>query len=409
MGFKNAILYSSFVYTFSKAPQSAQKGATRHIDWILLVCVLLISSAGLVTMYTTGDNPFFTRQIVWLAVGLTVCLSLSFVDFRFLRRSDVIVSLYVVLLCALLLLFVLGSVFLGAKSWFDLGIFSLQPSDPAKLILILVLAKYFSRRHVEIAHIKHILVSGLYALLVFILVFLQPDFGSAIIIFCIWLGMVLVSGISKKHLLSVGLLGLLAFGGLWTFVFEDYQKQRVMTFLDPLTDIQGAGYNAYQSTIAVGSGQLLGKGIGFGTQSKLEFLPEYETDFIFAAFAEEWGFVGVLLLLLLFGIALWRILQTAQRGETNFEVLFGLGLAILFISHIGIHIGMNIGLLPVTGVTIPFMSYGGSHLITEYMGLGILFGMRRYARLAHKEDMGREIIGIDAPLKINASEVVALR
>ena len=141
----------------------------------------------------------------------------------------------------------------------------------------------------------------------------------------------------------------------------------------------------------MGSGQLWGKGIGYGTQSKLEFLPEYETDFIFAAFAEEWGFVGVLLVLTLFGVLIWRILATAGLGQSNFEVLFGAGVAILFVAHVTIHVGMNVGLLPVTGTTVPFMSYGGSHLLTEFSALGILMGMRRYARAVDREQLAGEV------------------
>jgi rod shape determining protein RodA len=196
-----------------------------------------------------------------------------------------------------------------------------------------------------------------------------------------------------RHLSAVFFLGIAAFIFLWVGVFADYQKQRIMTFINPLTDIQGAGYNAYQSTIAVGSGELLGKGIGYGTQSKLQFLPEYETDFIFAAFAEEWGFVGVLFTFILFSIVIMRILDTARRGATNFELLYGAGLAILFMSHFVIHVGMNIGLLPVTGTTIPFMSYGGSHLLMEFGGIGILLGMRKYARAIGKGELNRELLG----------------
>jgi rod shape determining protein RodA len=187
--------------------------------------------------------------------------------------------------------------------------------------------------------------------------------------------------------------GLLAFGGLWGFVFQDYQKERVKTFLNPLTDLQGAGYNAFQSTIAVGSGQLVGKGVGYGTQSRLEFLPEYETDFIFAAFSEEWGFVGVVILFMLYGLVIWRIVREAEHGESNFETLFALGLAVLFISHFIVHVGMNIGLLPVTGITMPFMSYGGSHLAMEFVGLGILSGMRGYRRIAQPHTLRGEFVG----------------
>ena len=167
-----------------------------------------------------------------------------------------------------------------------------------------------------------------------------------------------------------------------------------MNFIHPLSDIRGTGYNAYQSMVAVGSGQVLGKGVGYGTQSRLKFLPEYQTDFIFAAFAEEWGFIGVTLLFILYGIIFWRMIKISFRGEGNFQVLFGLGLTILFLVHSVIHIGMNIGLLPVTGNTLPFMSYGGSHLLAEFMGLGILMGMRRYNRIAHRDDMRNEFLGI---------------
>jgi rod shape determining protein RodA len=342
----------------------------------------------------TGESYFFEKQVIWITVTPLLFFSLSLIDFRFLRQTQVIVSLYAGTVAILLLVLFFGSIVKGAQSWFDFGGFSFQPSDPAKIILILVLAKYFTRRHVEIAHIRHIFVSGFYALIIFFLVFLQPDFGSAIIIFSVWFGMVLVSGISKKHLLFVIIALSLSFFVLWNYVFAPYQKERILTFVNPLTDIHGAGYNAYQSTIAVGSGQLLGKGIGYGTQSKLQFLPEYETDFIFAAFAEEWGFMGVLILFSLFGVLIWRIVSISLQGASNFETLFGLGVAILFTSHFIIHVGMNVGLLPVTGTTIPFMSYGGSHLMTEYAALGILMGMRRYRSPVHKNMMKNELLDV---------------
>jgi rod shape determining protein RodA len=282
----------------------------------------------------------------------------------------------------------------GAQSWFSLGGFSFQPSDMMKLVVILMLAKYFSRRHIEIGNFKHIFISGLYALIPFILVFFQPDLGSAIIIFFIWFGMTLVSGISKRHLLIVMGGMIIAFVFLWSFVFHPYQKDRIINFIQPLSNIQGSGYNVYQSTIAIGSGQLLGKGVGFGTQSRLNFLPEYETDFIFAAFSEEWGFVGVIILFILLGLIIWRILHIALLGTTNFEILYGVGLAIYFMTHLIINIGMNLGIMPVTGITLPFMSYGGSHLLTEFIGLGILMGMNRYGRVAHRDDMHNEFLGI---------------
>jgi rod shape determining protein RodA len=371
--------------------------ARHHIDWVLFCATIPILGAGLVTMNSfseAGQSSFFLRQLMWIAVAFIIFFIFSYTDFRFLKRTEVLITLFGVTTTLLLALFVIGHISKGAESWFRLGLFSVQPSDPAKIVLILILAKYFSRRHIEIANVKHILISGAYALVIFVLILAQPDFGSAIIIFLIWLGMVLVSGISKKHLFAVIAIGSLSFGILWFYVFHDYQKQRIITFLHPLADITGAGYNAYQSMVAVGSGQLLGKGVGYGTQSRLNFLPEYRTDFIFAAFSEEWGFVGSLLLLTLYGIVIWRILKTSLYGSSNFEILYGVGVAIFFMSHILLNIGMNIKLLPVTGVTVPFMSYGGSHLVTEFAALGILMGMRRYRRQLHREATKNEFIGI---------------
>ena len=365
-----------------------------RIDWLLLLAIVPLVLAGLVTINSfTGESDLFTRQLIWIAISLVTFFVCAVIDFRFLRRTSVIVNLFVGACVLLLALFAFGSVSGGAQSWFRFGSVSFEPVDPIKLVLIMVLAKYFSKRHIEIANIRHIVVSGVYALIIFALVFFHPDFGSALIIFLIWFGMVLVSGISKRHIALVFCIAALVFAGLWTGVFKEYQKQRIVNFIHPLADIRGSGYNAYQSTISVGSGEMLGKGMGYGTQSRLKFLPEYQTDFVFAAFAEEWGFVVVLMVFFLFTVVIWRILVNAFYGATNFEILYGLGLAILFISHFVINVGMNIGLLPVTGITIPFLSYGGTHLLTEFAVLWVLMGMRRYARGAHKETMSNEFVG----------------
>lgn len=352
-----------------------------ELDWRLFIPALLISLSGLVTMNSfVGENYFFFRQSMWILVSVIVFLGATTIDWTFLRRTSVLVPLFLIIVALLGILLAAGQVTRGVQGWFRVGSLAFQPSDPAKIMVILMLSKYFSRRHIEIKNLRHILVSGLYAGIVFLLVFLQPDFGSAVVIFGVWLGMVLVSGISKKHLGYVAGLGLIISAILWMFVFAPYQKARILTFIHPLEDVRGAGYNAYQSTIAVGSGQLLGKGVGQGSQSKLQYLPEYETDFIFAAFAEEWGFVGTVILLLLVLALLFRLVSNAENAATNFEALFGLGVAILFAVHIGIHAGMNMGVMPVTGITFPFMSYGGSHLLTEWLALGMLSSMRRHSQ-----------------------------
>lgn len=370
----------------------------KKIDWVMTLFLLPVVLAGLFTMKSFGFGEssvdYFGKQIIWVALSFFVFFIFSSIDFRFLKRTDVLVFLFSFVCLILLAIFLVGKVSKGARSWLDFGLFSFQPVDFMKLVLVLILSKYFSRRHVEIRNIKHIFISGIYAFVPFILVFLQPDFGSAMILFFIWIGMVFVSGISKTHLVVIVLTGIMIFMSLWFFVFKDYQKNRIMDFLNPLANIQTSGYNVFQSTIAVGSGQVFGKGLGFGSQSRLNFLPEAQTDFIFASFAEEWGFVGSIILILLFCLIVGRVLYFASLGASNFEILFGMGIAIFFMSHIVINIGMNLGIFPVTGIPLPFMSYGGSHLLTEFMSLGILVSMSKYSRGVHKDDIKNEFLGV---------------
>jgi rod shape determining protein RodA len=365
-----------------------------NIDWIAFSAALALCALGLLTMNSfSGLDPLFVRQTIWILVSVGVFFIASSVDWRFLRRSTVAASIFGILIVPLLFLLILGTAVKGAKSWLNFGGLGIEPVEFVKLALIIALAKYFSRRHIEIRNIRHVLVSGAYAAIVFVLVTLQPDFGGAIIIALMWLGMVLVSGISRTHLFVVITIGIVAFAGLWFFGFHDYQKQRILTFINPTGDIRGAGYNAYQSTIAVGSGQFFGKGIGYGTQSKLRFLPEYQTDFIFAAFSEEWGFFGILIVFALFGVIFWRVIAAASRGASNFETLFALGVLFYLSAHFILHVGINMGILPVTGTTIPFMSYGGSHLLAEFLALGMISGMSAYSRATHPAAMNREFEG----------------
>lgn len=364
----------------------------KDLDWILLLAVMSVVSLGLITINSFfGDDPSFNRQLVLILVSLFSFLVISFLDFRFLRRTGVVITIFFIMCVVLLFLLLLGTIANGVQRWLDFGFFSLQVSEFAKLALIILLAKYFTKRHIDICQFRHIFISGVYAGIFFLLVFLQPDFGSALILAFIWLGMVMVSGISFKHLGLVSLIGLVAFSGMWFFALEDYQKERVISFLQPYADVQGDGYQTHQSIIAIGSGEFLGKGIGHGTQSQLRFLPEHKTDFIFASFAEEWGFVGVVLLFCLYGLIIWRMLINSKEGETNFEALFGIGVVIMFICHIVIHIGANVGVLPVTGTTLPFMSFGGSHLFVSFLALGIFMSMRHNRRVVSRERLAQEV------------------
>ena len=360
----------------------------QRIDWWIVAALLPLFGLSLATMSSFGgvNGSLLVRQALWIGVFLVVFFTVASLDLSFIKVSRTLFLLYLFGIALLGSLFIIGVTNKGATSWLDFGAFSFQPSDLIKLFLILILAKYLARRHVEIRAMKHVLITALYFAIPFIFIFLQPDFGSAFVLFCIWFGMILVAGISKKHLLFFFVVGLGLFMVMWTFVFQEYQKDRIRSFLDPLSDVQGTGYNAYQSVIAVGSGQVFGKGVGYGTQSRLSFLPEYETDFIFAATGEEWGFIGSIIILVLFAIIVFRILKIGYQMNNNFELLFAVGIAFYIMSHILINIGMNIGLMPVTGVTLPFMSYGGSHLLIEALALGMLMSFRKQSRSVYKDE-----------------------
>ncbi|MEI6022431.1 MAG: rod shape-determining protein RodA [bacterium] len=365
----------------------------QNIDIVLLLSVVPLALGGIVTMMSfTGDSKNALHQGLWFVIGVGFILLLSRINVRSLRESRYISIAFIASL--FLLVFVLATHKInGAKSWFSLGGFAFQPVDLVKLLVILMLAKYFSRRHVEIKNIKHIVVSSIYALVPMFLIMLQPDFGSAMIIGLLWFGIALVAGISKKHLFILLGIVVVVFSCSWMFLFKPYQKDRIINFVNPGHDIRKSGYNVYQSTIAVGSGGFLGKGLGYGTQSRLNYLPEYKTDFMFAAFTEEWGFIGGLIVVVSLIIFLWRILQHAEHAASNFETLFCVGYALLIIGHAIINIGMNIGIMPVTGVPLPFMSYGGSHIFAECVGLGIIISMSRYERSIHRDDLQKEFYG----------------
>ncbi len=364
-------------------------------DWTLFVPALVLSLMGILTMSTFGQGVSVApRQFLWLCIACVLYITVSSLDMRLVRTTPVIMTLYTIAAILLAALLVIAHPVMGARAWFSFGGVAFQPADFAKLAMLMLLAKYLSRRHVEIGDIRHIIVSGLYAGILIGLIVVEPDMGNAIIFSATWLGMMLVSGISKKHLALLGFLALAAGLVLWFGGLKEYQRQRILSFVNPAYDIHGSGYNAYQAEIAVGSGQLFGKGIGQGTQSKLKFLPEYQTDFIFAAFAEEWGFAGVALLLALYGALFVRLVQIARAAATNFDTFFTLGFLILLACHTAIHVGISLGLLPVTGTTIPFMSSGGSHLMLEFGGLGIITSLAKYGHGGSRDVRTQELLGV---------------
>ncbi|MDP3934743.1 MAG: rod shape-determining protein RodA [Candidatus Giovannonibacteria bacterium] len=368
----------------------------RNLDWALFLASMMLVLLGLAAMksFGTDSDYFFIRQIIWTLAAIAVFfISAIFIDWSFLKTNSIfLLMLYLVLVLTLFFLILTGHTVKGASSWLKIGGLTIEPVELLKPVLVLLLAKYFSKRHVEIARFVHLFISFVYIAIPMALVMLQPDLGSAVVLGAIWLGMALVGGIKLRHLVFLFFTGLLIAAVAWSFFLLPYQKTRITAFINPQGDIRGAGYHAQQSVIAIGSGKIFGKGIGFGTQSRLEFLPEHETDFIFAAFAEEWGFVGVLFLLLFFGVIIWRILRAGIYGESNFEKLYAAGLAILLLFQSAIHIGMNAGVLPITGLGMPFLSYGGSSLVSLFWALGILesFSLRKKGIFIGTEDRFKE-------------------
>ena len=345
----------------------------RRFDWYLVLPILPIIILGLLTMKSLGGNDyFFNRQLIWVSLGFIAMVGISFIDWRNLKSSVLVLALYAGGVGLLVLLALIGFATRGAQSWFYIGSAAVEPVEIVKFALIVLFAKYFSRRYVEMALYRHLFISFLYMIIPVALVLMQPDLGSASVLVAIWLGMVVFAGLSLRQLLFLSGGAVLAAALGWMFVLAPYQKDRITAFLNPESDPYGSGYHAIQAMIAVGSGGVFGKGVGYGTQSRLNFLPESETDFMFAAFAEEWGLIGVLILMISFGLLFIRIIQVSMRSPDNFSKLFGLGVSFLLISHIIIHIGMNVGLLPITGIGLPFMSYGGSFFLILMASIGVL-------------------------------------
>lgn len=344
-----------------------------NLDWWLAGAIggLLVFGLLLIYFLAIGSEQtyLFQRQLIFSILGIVFWLLFSFLDYRLWRNYAWL--LYIVGLFLLLLVFVLGQSGKGALSWFHLGFFNLQPVEFMKLALIIFLAKYFSDLPRGTITVRDLIISGGYVLGPVLLTVLQPDMGSALVLLAIWLGMVILAGLNGRQFVALILLSFLLVGLSWSFVLRDYQKRRVISFFNPQTDILGSGYNVIQATIAIGSGGLTGKGLGKGSQSQLHFVPERHTDFIFATLGEETGLMGVGILLSLFGLILFRLQQIGKRARDYFGRLLIGGIISLLFFHIFINIGMNLGLVPVMGISLPFISYGGSFLLIVMMLLGI--------------------------------------
>ncbi len=343
----------------------------KDFDWIMLLVVILLVFLGITvissaTYRDTGSifSKNVTAQLIFIGAGFILMFIFTLIDYRIFRNF----SLLVYFLAITLLVFVLvyGKVTHGATRWIELGFFKFQPSELTKLVLIITLAEYFSRHAERIYQLRHLLISGIYVAIPTFLVLLQPDLGTALVFIAIWFALVFAVGIKKIYILATLGVGALSFPIFWHFL-KDYQKLRILTFLNPKLNPLGAGYNVIQSIVAVGSGEFFGRGLGHGPQSQLKFLPAQHTDFIFASLAEELGFFGAALLLVLF-----IILIITRLSRDNFGALVSLGILIILLFQILINIGMNLGIMPITGIPLPLISYGGSSLITTFIAIGLL-------------------------------------
>lgn len=346
----------------------------RSISWSILLSSLSLISIGILVIYSSSEELAF-QQFVYTAFGVFFFLILSKLDLPAFKK--LIKPLYFLTILLLIVVFIVGIETRGSVRWIPLGFFNIQPSEFAKIVIILQLALFWSQHKVSWVNIFKSLI---WVFPVAFLIFKQPDLGSALTITAIWVGMLFASRISLKKTFILILIALLVIPASWIFL-HDYQKMRIIGFIAPESDPLGKGYNLIQSTIAVGSGELLGRGLGRGTQSRLQFLPEFRTDFIFAFIAEELGFVGSLIILSIYLYFLLFCLKKASQAEDIFSYLVILGVFSMLLFQIFINIGMNIGILPITGITLPLISYGGSSLIVTLICLGMVASVDKKKRI----------------------------
>lgn len=355
-----------------------------HFDWTLLGLVLLITSIGILNLYsitadwTVSGTPVYLKQTFWLLIGLVLMITIAFVEYRF--YSDFAYIIYTVSVFFLLVVLAYGIITSGAQRWIRVGFINFQPSELVKISFVFALAKFFHRPPDREGYsLKHLGFPFLLLLIPMLLILKQPDLGTAIILALVFFSTLLFVKIRWSSLLAISIVGASILPLVWRFL-KEYQKRRIITFFNPDLDPLGAGYHLIQSKIAVGSGGIVGKGFMKGTQCKLGFLPEQQTDFIFSVLGEEWGLMGCLVVVLLyFSLIMWG-LRIAVQAKDRFGAIISFGVVAILFWHIFINIAMVLGLMPVVGIPLPLLSYGGSFLVSTLIGIGLLLNvsMRRY-------------------------------
>lgn len=352
----------------------------KHIDYSLIFLVLVLCFLGLLVIYSTTqpkisneeDMQFTKRQLLYILVGLFLCFIVATIDYHQLEK--IAIPIYILAIIMLVYVFLFGKTMGGSRRWIKVAGFDFQPSEFAKIALIIFLADFLSRQKDKLSNFLYFLLPFLFTGILMLLITKQPDLGTAIVFLAIVLFMIYVAGIEWKYILMISLLLVASFPVLWSFL-KDYQRKRIIFFLNPELDPLGAGYNIIQSKVAIGSGGLLGQGLFSGIQSQLKFLPAQHTDFVFAVIGEELGFFGALLLLSLFILLLWKGIKIAQEAPDLLGTFLATGVVAFMFFHIFINIGMVMGLVPATGLPLPFISYGGTFMITNFIGIGLLLNV----------------------------------
>ncbi len=342
------------------------------LDWVLFGCLSVLAFISLVTLYSLKVQMYH-RQLLWYGGFLAIFFFGSNFNWRWLLAQSWFRTIFYWFSVVLIIAASLQTTTVrGTKSWIVIGNFQFEPAELIKVSLILMLAGFFSKRHAEAWFSKNILISLFYAALPAAVAITHPDMGAALVFMGIWFGFLLLNGIHLKRILTIIAVFLLLAAVGWMFVLRPYQKQRITSFLNPASDPLGASYNVNQAKIAIGSAGFWGKGFGQGTQTHLKFLPEAETDFIFAAFVEEWGMLGGVVLVLTFMALVFRILRIGFSARNNDFKFISLGAALVLVVHFFVNVGSNLGLTPVTGITLPLVSYGGSNLLTTAIVISII-------------------------------------
>jgi len=347
------------------------------IDWLTIFPVLAITMMGLIILISFNINgvpdvnqALIIKHIISIFIGLIIAIIISQIDYRVF--ATLIQPFFFGISSLLILVLIFGVKINGSKSWFALGQLNLQPGEFAKIVIVLIVAHYVSRYYHKLNNFFLILLSLLPVLIIVSLILLQPDFGTAVILIFIWLGMLIFGGMKLQYILGLFTLGMASFATLWLWFFKDYQKQRILILFDPTADPLGSGYNTLQSMKSISAGGLM------GVKEQIVFVPEIQTDFIFSGFAQQWGLVGVSIYFFIIILIIARIMYIGFKVQDSFPRMIILGVILSILIQLIINIGMNIGLLPITGVPLPFMSYGGSAMLAYWILIGLVLSIQKH-------------------------------